>query len=289
MTGFSCFSIDGDIRQGRIKTKLADILIFSIYFVLLSANGIQNTMKMSAMPRSQLLIFGNKIQFLTSTLIVPFYILASFIQKHKIWSILHHLHTFDENLKELEYSVNHRKHKIFFWIYLGSSVVCLTFSLYLVIASGFYSMILTSYIPVLYSFLQMGMMQLSIFSVYTRQHDFIKMFASVFLRNKNSIRYTYVKRKNMSHVMVFSKLHDNLNLAVTSFNKSFTLILFVGLLMYFSHTVYSIYGVITFNKALSSISFLSIISQFKVRFLLIFYTVHVLIIFAVSNEITRRV
>lgn len=290
ITGFACFTIDGDIKNGRIKTKLIDISLFLIFLVVHSANGILNVIKAFAIrptSQSEMTSFGNKLQFLVSTINVSFYILTSFIQRHKIWSILHHLHMFDENLKDLGYSVNHKKHKLFFWLYIIASAMHTVIGLSFIISSGNFAMITLAYLPVVYSLLQLGIIKLSYLSVYTRQHDFIKCFRKYFISNKNSIRY--VKSKNMSQVMIFSKLHDNLNCAVASINKSFSLISFVCFALYFSHTVYSIYGVIQVFQVSATISFENILIQLRNKFLLIFFSIYVFIIFAASNDITRRV
>lgn len=288
ITGFACFSIDGDIKNGRIKTKLIDLLLLLFHFVCHSTTCILNIIKEFDRTKSQsgFVDFGNKLQFTFSTINISFYMLVSYIQRHNIWSILHHLHIFDENIKALGYSVNHNKHKLFFWPYVVSLVVYAIIGISLLIFSSNYAMISIAY-SVIYSFLQLGIIQLSILSVYTRQNDFIKCFRKYFLSNKNSIRY--VKSKNMSLVMIFSKLHGNLNLAIASINKSFSLTLFVGLAIYFTHTVYSIYRDIQAYKNSTSESFNIILVQLRIRLLLIIFTIYVFIIFLTSNEITRRV
>lgn len=290
INGFACFSIDGDITQGRIKTKFIDILVFVMYFVLHGANCIIYLIQLLINSKlSQIELLRIKVLFFIQLLTAVFYILATFIQRYKLWAILQHLHIFDENIKDMGYSVDHRKHRLFFWFYVIQLFVCMAYALYLLMVdSSYYDLIFFTYIPNMILFIQIAIIKLSILSVYVRQHDFIKCFTRyLIVRNKNSI--FYVKPNNKSHVVMFSKLHEKLNLAVNSINCSFSFILLVCLVVSFSNTVFWIYGFIIFFRE-NSISFENnILYQIKVSFVPIVCTVYILIIFAASNEITRRV
>lgn len=286
-SGFACFSIKGNSKDGKIQSKFYDILLF-ILFCCFYINNIYMSLEVdSYYGTSVILDIGNYTSLFVSIMAALLFVVTSFLQRHNIWSILKSLNQFDQHIELLGISIDHEKHKknlIIFILTTGTlKAMHICFLIYDV---GTLSLkhLFFIFLPNVSFFVQIGTMQLILMSIKLRQNHLIRCIENVFQLDNDRVRY--VRNNGINQIInSISYLYDKINEVVEAFNKSFCFASVVCFTLYFAYSVFS-----TFTVS-RSLGYKEITMYFimKTSFLAIFYTSYVLAVIHFASKVGAKV
>lgn len=286
-SGVACFSIKGNMKDGKIQSKYYDILLLILFCSFYINNIIMALEVDSYYGSSVILDIGNYTSLLVSLISALLFIVTSFLQRHNIWSILKSLDQFDEHIELLGVSIDHEKHKknlIIFIVMTGfwkTMHVCFMISEF-----GQLSLkhIFFIYIPNFSFFIQIGTMQLILMAIKVRQNHLIRCIENVFQLDSERVRYV---RKNGINQTInsISYLYDKINEVVEAFNKSYCFISVVCFTLYFAYAVFSTFTV-SRSFGYKEVTMYSIM---KTGFLTVFYTSYVMAVIHVASKVGTKV
>lgn len=159
--GYSCFTIKGNLTDGKIQTTLGDIGIFIIFLIFNFVSLYQSYYSNFFVTESAILDFGNRLLLCSTLVIVTFAGCLVFIFRHKVWRITKLLYEIDNQLENLGYNVDHDKYALHMKYYTGSSIIlwmiCASINLhltgfqwmrllYLILSSGNYIIVMQVFI-----------------------------------------------------------------------------------------------------------------------------------------------
>lgn len=108
--GYACFSIDGDITEGKIKCKFIDI--FGLFLTVTIISGLiylNYAFNLSLISTSSNVInIGSRFVLLFGITNVLFSCLLMFFRREKVWSIFTRCHKFDEEMTALRMALDHK-------------------------------------------------------------------------------------------------------------------------------------------------------------------------------------
>lgn len=286
-SGFACFSIKGNIKDGKIHSKFYDILLFLIFFGFCTNNIIMSLEIDSYYGSSVILDIGNYTSLLVSLTSALVFVVNSFLQRHNIWSILKPLDQFDEHIMLLGISIDHKKHKKCLIIFILMTGMCkaihISFLLY-ELGTPSLKHIFFIYLPNFSFFIQIGSIQLILVFIYIRQNHLIRCIEHIFQMESGKVRYVRNSGINQS-INSISYLYGKINEASDAFNKSFSFSSVICFTLYFAYAVFSLF---TLSRSLGYKE-ITLYSIMKTSFLTVFYTSYVFGAIHFASKIGGRV
>lgn len=286
-SGFACFSIKGNIKDGKIHSKFYDILLFLLFSGFCTNNIIMSLEIDSYYGSSVILDIGNYTSLFFSLTSALVFVVTSFLQRHYIWSILKPLYLFDEHIELLGISIDHKKHKKFLIIFILTTGMCKAIHIsFLLYEEGHSSIkhILFIYLPNFSYFVQIGSIQLILISIYIRQNHLIRCIENIFQLENGKVRYVRKNGINKS-INSISYLYGKINEAADAFNKSLSFSSVICFTLYFAYAVFSVFSVsrsVGYKET-------TLYSIMKTSFLTVFYTSYVVAAINFASKIGERV
>lgn len=286
-TGFACFSIKGNIKDGKIHSKLYDILLFLLFSGFCTNNIIMSLEIDSYYGSSVILDIGNFTSLFISLTSALIFVVISFLQRHHIWNILKPLDQFDDHIELLGISIDHKKHRKCLVIFIITTGLCkaihISFLLYEV-GHPSAKHILFVYLPNFSYFIQIGSIQLILISIYIRQNHLIRCIENIFQLEIGKVRY--VRNNEISQTInSVSYLFGKINEAADDFNNSFCFTSVICFTLYFAYAVFSVFTV-SRSVGYKEVTLYSIV---KTGFLSVFYTSYVVAAIHFASKIGERV
>lgn len=239
--GYACFSIVGDIRDGKIQSKFSDIFTLITSLLITSAliylNYAYNLSLIST--SSRVINIGSRFVLLFGISNVFFSSLLMFTRRHKVWSIYTRCHKFDDEMAILRLFLNHKKYfKKFIFIAIAAIVIFITmigisnYFLYYCIDSSISIYLIVSYNTINGSMsVSLISTAFTLYAIYTRfnliNDAMRKYFVTEEEEEEEEEKKKNGKRQKSSLLLckIVSKLadlHDSLVDIVNEFNHCFS-------------------------------------------------------------------
>jgi 7tm Chemosensory receptor len=127
--GYACFSIDGNITEGKIKCKFVDI--FGLFIAIGVISGLiylNYAFNLSLiLTSSRVINIGSRFVLLFGITNVLFSCLLMFFRRNKVWNIFTSCHKFDEEMAVLRILLDHKGHlRKFTFVAIGCFVLFVT-------------------------------------------------------------------------------------------------------------------------------------------------------------------
>lgn len=238
-TGFACFTIKGKVTDGKIKSTVFDIFIL-LAFMIIPNLSIVNSLYIIKLSGGVLIGWHFIIYFcnFASSLVV----LHSFNKKSDLWNILKNIYSFDTEIQSLGYSINHKKHHRFIWVYIICTILFIFITLCLIMSRRtFTASTLIVFLSAIIIFIQFGSFQLCLLLANSRLNDFNIYLENVFLFNKKGFKHLRNKELS-SHVIKTVNLYQILNDTINSINQCFCLVSLVCFSLYFMFLILIVFS-----------------------------------------------
>lgn len=286
-TGFACFSIKGNIKDGKIHSTYYDVTLF-LFFSGFYINNIIMSLEIDSYNGSSVILdIGTYTNLLVSLLAALIFAVTSFVQRHSIWSILQYLDQFDEYVELLAISVNQKKHQKYLLIFIITTGMLKAIHIGSMIYDGGNNISLKHLIIYLTNFsffIQIISIQLLLISINLRQNHLFRCIENFFQLENGKVKYVTVKGINPT-INSISNLCSKLNESIDAFNKSYGLISAICFTLYFAYGVFSLFTVFR-SVGYREITFYSIS---KTSYLSILYTSYVLATIHIACKIAEKV
>lgn len=281
LTGFACFTIKGKATDGKIKTTIFDILLLIAFMLIPNLNVINDIYNLNRFLRIRhvMIYFYN----VGSSL----FVLQSFNQRLDLWNILRNIHEFDTGIQALGYSVNHKKHQRFVWIYILCTILLIIITLCLIMSRRtFEARTLLVYLSAIIIFIQFGSFQLSLVIANSKLNDFNMYLENIFLFRKKGFKHLRNKELG-THVIKTVKLYQILDDIISSINQSFSLVCLICFSLYFMFVILIVFSI--FRVIYSDQNVLTPILLTTYSYIFLFYFLYVIGILIAANGITGKV